>query len=97
MAAPLEPGPAQCCGQCRRYRRRPPQRPLRSQWFASRAGLILVPLADWNHEKQIGAVGKMRDVRHPRGPVMTQCLQLLLILMGAYDHDVRTHVKLAAR
>jgi len=45
----------------------------------------------------IGAVGKMRDVRRPVDPFTTQCLQLLLILMGAYNHDVRTHVKLAAR
>jgi hypothetical protein len=63
----------------------------------SRAGLILVPLADWNYEKQIGAVGKVRDVRHPVRPVMTQYSQLLLIPMWAYDHDVRTNMKLAAR
>ena len=62
-----------------------------------KAVLILVPLADWNYEKQISAVGKVRDVRHPVRPVMTQYSQLLLIPMWAYDHDVRTNMKLAAR
>ena len=62
-----------------------------------KAVLILVPLADWNYEKQIGSVGKVRDVRHPVRPVVTQYSQLLLIPMGAYDHDVRTNMKLAAR
>jgi hypothetical protein len=63
----------------------------------SKAGLILAPLPDWNYEKQIGAIGKVCDVGHPVRPIMTQYSQLLLIPMRTYDHDVRTHVKLASR
>jgi hypothetical protein len=58
---------------------------------------FFVPLADGNYQKQIGAVGKVRDVRHSVGPIMTQCTQLLLIPMRAYDHDVRTNMELATR
>jgi hypothetical protein len=58
---------------------------------------FFIPLADWDYEKQIGAIGKVRDVRHPIGAVMTQRSQLLLIPMWAYDHDMRTHMKLAGR
>ena len=36
-----------------------------------KSGLLPVPLVNWNDEKQIDAVGKVRDVRHPVGSVMT--------------------------
>jgi hypothetical protein len=54
---------------------------------------LFIPLADWNHEKQIAAVRKPRNVRHPIRSVVAERLQFLLILMRAYDHDVRADME----
>jgi NAD(P)-dependent dehydrogenase (short-subunit alcohol dehydrogenase family) len=44
-------------------------------------------LADWNYEKQIGAVGQVRDIRHPIG------IQVDALAPGFIETDLTESMK----
>jgi hypothetical protein len=60
----------------------------------ARPELFLIDLMERHYKVEIGAAGEVGDVGHAIRSVMTEGLQLFLILMRTDDHDVRTDVEI---
>jgi hypothetical protein len=60
----------------------------------ARPELFPIDLMERHYEIEIGAAGEVGDIGHAIGSVMTEGLQLFLILMRTDDHDVRTDVEI---
>src|SRR5215468_4881925 len=55
--------------------------------------LLFAPLPKGQYKIQILTVRKMSDIGHAVRAVVADLLQSFLVLMWAYDHDVRPDVK----
>src|SRR5258707_3092704 len=71
-----------------------PPEPACSSTVSSFMNVLLVPLADRDHQVQLGMARKMIDIRLAIRSVMVQCLHHLLIRSD--DHDVWPNVEFSA-
>src|SRR5215467_936328 len=58
--------------------------------------LLFFPLLKGQYEVQILSMWKVSDIGQAVGAVVADLLQFLLVLVRAYDHDVRPDVKVFA-
>src|SRR5215471_4435118 len=59
--------------------------------------LLFVPMPEGQHQVQILTVRQVSNIRHTVGAIVAELLQFFLVLVWAYDHDVRPHMKVFAR